>query len=620
MNLENRKIVFILLFIFVGVVYTARLFYMQVIDDQWIARAGEVAKRKINIKPPRGIFFDRDGKKIVGNRTYYDLMFIEDDIKDFDTVAFSKLIGLSVDSIRMRFEQIKEQLDRKTRSKATGNDTIVNDYRSYLPNAFLKELSSEEMAMIAIDLPNFKGFYENPISMRYYPYPYGANIFGYLNEVNGEELRADPNFYSLGDLIGRSGLERYYERILRGKKGTKVTLTSAKGEIIEDFAGGRLDTNALQGPPLHLGVDIELQALGEELMKNKLGSIVAIEPSTGEILAMISAPSYDPNLLVGTKNIRKNYMALFEDSLKPFFPRPLAAAYPPGSTFKVVQALIGLQEGVINENTYFPCNQSLVGCHNHPPARSISEAIKYSCNPYFYQEVRRIIIQNTDKNIFKDASAGLKLWNEYMYSFGLGIQPKTDIYGMTSGLIPDNNFYNRWYGEYRWAFSTIQSISIGQGEVEVTPLQLANLTAIIANGGFYYEPHFVRSIGDGGPLDRFKVKQYTMVDEKYFPAVREGMRMAVNEPGGTARRARVEGVVVSGKTGTAQNPHGEDHSVFIAFAPYDNPKIAIVVFVENAGFGGVWAAPIASLMIEKYLNREILDKEKEKRILDKSFR
>lgn len=619
MNLENRKIVFILLFIFVGVVFITRLFYMQVIDDQWIERAGEVAKRKITIKPPRGIFFDREGKKIVENKTYYNLMFVEDDIKDFDTLAFSKLIGFSVDSIRQRFEEIKIHLDRKTRSRTTGNDTVVNDYRSYLPYPFLKELTADEMSSMAINLPNFKGFYESPISMRYYPYPYGANIFGYLNEVNGEELRADRNFYNLGDLIGRSGLERYYERILRGKKGTKVILTSAKGEVIEDFANGKLDTNAQQGPPLHLGVDIDLQAYGEQLMLNKLGSIVAIEPSTGEILAMVSAPSYNPNLLVGTKKIRKNYIPLFKDSLKPFFPRPLAAAYPPGSTFKVVQALIGLQEGVVNENTSFPCNKALVGCHNHPRATSISKAIMYSCNPYFYQEVRKIIRQNTDKSIYKDASAGLRLWDQYMHSFGLGVQPKTDIYGMTKGLIPDNSFYNRWYGENRWAFSTIQSISIGQGEVEVTPLQLANVVAIIANGGYYYEPHFVKSIGDGGPLDRFKVKQYTMVDKKYFPAVREGMRMAVNVPGGTARRARIKDIIVAGKTGTAQNPHGEDHSVFIAFAPLDNPKIAIAVLVENAGYGGVWAAPIASLMIEKYLNGEILDKQKEQRILDKRF-
>src|SRR5690554_1192631 len=299
MNLESRKLVFILLFILVGVVFIGRLFYMQVVDDKWIERAGEVAKRKLVMKPPRGILYDRNGEKIVANKTYYNLMFIEDDIKNLDTLAFSKLVGISVDSIHQRFEIIKKELDRKTRSKKTGNDTIVNDYRSYLPYAFLKELSADEIAKIAIELPEHKGFYEKAISMRDYPYPNGANIFGYLNEINATELNADRRFYNVGDFIGRTGLERYYEHSLRGEKGTKVILTSARGKVVDNFAQGKLDTNAQQGPALHLGIDIILQAYGEKLMANKLGSIVAIEPSTGEILAMVSAPSFDPNLMVG---------------------------------------------------------------------------------------------------------------------------------------------------------------------------------------------------------------------------------------------------------------------------------------------------------------------------------
>ncbi|WP_417265006.1 penicillin-binding transpeptidase domain-containing protein [Brumimicrobium sp.] len=620
MNLESRRLVFILLFLLVGVVFVGRLFYMQVVDDKWIERAGEVAKRKVIIKPPRGILYDRDGKKIVANKTYYNLMFVEDDIEDFDTLAFSKLIGISVDSIRQRFVQIKKQLDRKTRSKKTGNDTIVNDYRSYLPHAFLKELSADEISKIAIELPDFKGFYESPISMRDYPYPHGANIFGYLNEINAEELNADRRFYNVGDFIGRTGLEKYYEHSLRGQKGTKVILTSAKGKLVDNFAGGKLDTNALQGPPLHLGIDIELQAYGELLMQNKLGSIVAIEPSTGEILAMVSAPSYDPNLMVGTRNIRTNYSRLYRDSLKPFYPRPLAAEYPPGSIFKVVQALVGLQENVITENTGFPCTRSLVGCHNHPPASNVAKSIQYSCNPYYYYLVKRIIEQNKDPNLFKDAAIGLELWERYMHSFGFGIRPETDIYGLRSGVIPNVSFYNHWYGEFRWAFSTIRSNSIGQGEVKMTPLQMANLAAIVANEGYFYEPHLVKSIGDDGPLEKFKVKKQTMVEAKYYKSIKEGMRGAVNEPGGTARRARInDEIIVAGKTGTAQNPHGEDHSVFMAYAPHDNPKIAIAVFIENAGFGGTWAAPIASLMMEKYLTGQVNNKAKESRILEKRF-
>ncbi|MBW7867868.1 MAG: peptidoglycan glycosyltransferase [Brumimicrobium sp.] len=619
MNLESRKIVFILLFVLMGVTYSFRLFYMQVMDNQWIDRAREVALKKLDIKPPRGIFFDRNGKKIVANKTYYNLMFIENDIEDLDTIAFSQLIGLSVDSIRHQFAYIKKSLDRKTKSKITGQDTIVNDYRNYLPYPFLKELSADEMARIAIDLPYFKGFYEYPISMRDYTYPVGANIFGYLNEINGEELNQDRQFYSMGDFIGRTGLEKYYEKTLRGQKGTRLILKSAKGKVINNFAEGKLDTFAVQCPPLYLGLDIILQAYGEKLMKNKLGSVVAIDPKTGEILAMVSSPNYDPNLMVGSRNIKRNYSILYKDSLKPFYPRPLAAEYPPGSIFKTVQALIALQEGVIDENFSAPCNKALVGCHNHPTATSISKGIQYSCNPYFYAVTRKILQQDKDKSVFKDATIGMETWVKYVHSFGLGVTPQTDIYGMRKGLIPDVEFYNKWYGEYRWAFSTIRSNSIGQGEIKLTPLQMANLAAIIANEGYYYEPHFVKSIGDNGPLDIYKEKKHTMIDPSHFGVIKEGMRMAVNEPGGTAARARIPGITVAGKTGTAQNPHGEDHSVFVAFAPFEDPKIAIAVFVENAGFGGTWAAPIASLMIEKYLTGKISDPAKEERIFEKSF-
>ncbi|MDX1651204.1 MAG: penicillin-binding transpeptidase domain-containing protein [Brumimicrobium sp.] len=619
MNLESRRMVFLVLFIIVGIIFSARLFYMQVVDDQWITRAAEVSQKKIDIKPPRGILYDRTGKKVVANKTYYNLMFIEDEIENLDTVAFANLIGMHPDSVSARFEQIRKSLDRKTRSKITGNDTVVNDYRPYLPYAFLRELSADEISRIAIELTNFPGFFEAPISMRNYPYPHGGNIFGYLNEIRPSELNADRYFYQVGDFIGRAGLERYYERELRGRKGTRFILSSARGRVVDNFAQGKLDTTAIQGPPLHLGIDIDLQGYGELLMKNKIGAIVAIEPSSGEILAMISSPSYDPNLMVGARNIKQNYNLLYRDSLKPFYPRPLAAEYPPGSIFKVVQALIGLEEGVITVNTGFPCNKSLVGCHNHPTASNIRQAIQFSCNPYFYYEVKRIIQQGKDPSIFKDAAIGLAIWEEYMHSFGLGKQPDTDIFGLRSGVIPNVEFYNRWYGENRWAFSTIRSNSIGQGEVKVTPLQMANLAAIMANRGFYYEPHFVKSIGDDGPLEKFKEKKYTKVSRAHFDPVVEGMRMVVNEPGGTARRARLDDIVVAGKTGTAQNPHGEDHSVFMAFAPFDKPKIAIAVFVENAGFGGTWAAPIAGLMIERYLKGEITDQASEKRILEANF-
>lgn len=616
MNLEGRRIVFLTLFIAVGVIFTFRLFYMQVIDDKWIERSAEVSQKKITIKPPRGIIFDRFGRKVVANKTYYNLMFVENEIKNLDTSSFSKLVGMSKEEIDERFEEIKSSLDRKTKNKKTGKDTIVNDYRSYLPYAFLKELTADEIAKIAVDLTDYPGFYEEPISMRDYPYPNGGNIFGYLNEIRPDELNADRYFYSIGDVIGRAGLERFYEKELRGRKGTKFILSSARGKVVDNFADGKLDTLAVQGPPLHLGIDIELQAYGEKLLENKLGCAVAIEPSSGEILAMVSSPSFDPNLLVGSRNVRKNYSKLSQDSLKPLYPRPLQAEYPPGSILKVVQALIGMEEKVITENTGFPCNKTMVGCHNHPNAKNVQQSIQFSCNPYYYYVVRRIIQQDKNDNLYKDAEIGLNLWEKYMHSFGLGVRPKVDIYGVRSGVVPNVSFYDRWYGKHRWAWSTIRSISIGQGEVKVTPLQMANLACVMANRGFYFEPHFVSSIGHQGPLEIYQEKKYTMVSEDYFTPVVEGMLKVVNESGGTARRARIEDITVAGKTGTAQNPHGEDHSVFIAFAPYDNPKIAIAVFVENAGFGGTWAAPIASLMIEKYLKREITNKLKEQRILE----
>jgi penicillin-binding protein 2 len=438
---------------------------------------------------------------------------------------------------------------------------------------------------------------------------------GYLAEVNGDEIEKDE-FYRPGSNIGRAGLEKYYENELRGYKGVKYVVTSALNNAIESYAGGKYDTTAVQSAPLTLGLDMLIQTYGEELMKNKKGCIVAIEPSTGEILAMVSSPSFDPNLLVGNRNIKLNYPNLLKDPTKPLFPRPLAAEYPPGSIFKLVQSLIGLQEGVITPSSGFACDKSVVGCHGHPSASSIQEAVQYSCNPYYYAVVRRIIQQNKKSSLFEDAEIGLNRWNEYMQSFGLGKRLEADVFGERPGLIPNSAYYDKWYGHHRWAFSTIRSISIGQGEVKLTPIQMANIAAIIANKGWFYTPHFVKSIGESGPLEKFKTMHKTMVDAKHFDPVIEGMRRVVNENGGTARMARLEDIIICGKTGTVQNPHGEDHSVFIAFAPMDKPKIAIAVFVENAGFGGTWAGPIASLMIEKYLKRRVTDMAKEKRILE----
>jgi penicillin-binding protein 2 len=612
MNLDARRNV-ILSFIFLVVgIYLVRLFYMQVIDDTWTLRANEIAEKRKEIFPPRGVIFDRSGKKIVTNQTYYNLMMVEDSIVDLDTAAFAKLIGWSKQEVRNRFREIVKG-EGSYYNKITGKRTP--NYQTIRAYPFLKELTLEEMSKIAPHLANFKGFYEEATSARNYPYKSAANILGYLSEVYREEIEVD-HFYKPSNNIGRAGIERFYEKELRGIKGIKYIVTSALNNAIESYADGKYDTTARQADPLKMGMDVELQTYGEELMSHKKGCIVAIEPSSGEILSMVSAPSYDPNLLVGKRNISANYPKLARDPNLPLFPRPLQAEYPPGSIFKLVQSLIGLQEGVITANSGFPCDKSMVGCHNHPSARNIAEAIKFSCNPYYYQAVRRIIQQGVKKNNFADAEYGLNKWYKYIRSFGLGKELDADVSGQRPGLIPNSDFYDKWYGHHTWAFSTIRSISIGQGEVKLTPLQMANIVAIIANKGWYYTPHFVKSIGYRGPLPQFRKKHWTMIDRRHFDPVIEGMRLVVNEDGGTGKQARMDNIIVCGKTGTVQNPHGEDHSVFFAFAPMKNPKIAIAVFVENAGWGGSWAAPISQLMIEKYLKGKVTDKDKEKRMIE----
>jgi penicillin-binding protein 2 len=612
MNFDSRKIVIITFIIAIGILYVFRLFYMQVLDDTWTLRAQEIAERRKEITPPRGVIFDRNGKKIVANQTYYNLMMIEADIVNLDTLAFAELIGWTKQSVTDRFYQVKVG-EGTFYNRHTGKTT--SNYQKVRAYPFIKELTLEEVAEIAPHLGRFPGFYEEVTSMRQYPYRSGANILGYLAEVNRDDIDAEP-YYRPGDNMGRAGIERYYEKELRGQKGVKYIVTSALNNALEPFAEGKYDTIAMQSSPMKLGLDIELQAYGEKLMQNKKGCIVAIDPNSGEILTMVSAPSYDPNLLVGKRNIGLNYPKLLLDPNKPLYPRPVASEYPPGSIFKLVQALVALEEGVIDVNTGFGCNKRLVGCHNHAHPSDVMKAVQYSCNPYFYQATRRIIQQGKKSNQFEDAEIGLNIWANYMHSFGLGEKLGTDITGQRSGRIPDADYYDKWYGHHQWAFSTIRSNSIGQGEVALTPLQMANLAVIIANKGWFYTPHFVKEIGDSGPLAGFDKKRFTKVSAKYYPPIIEGMRRVVNEPGGTGKSARLEDITVCGKTGTVQNPHGKDHSVFIAFAPMNNPKIAIAVFIENAGFGGTWAAPITNLMIEQYLTGKISDATKEKRIVD----
>ncbi|HIP35593.1 MAG TPA: penicillin-binding protein 2 [Crocinitomix sp.] len=594
-SFENRKYIISFAILLIGVIFIFRLFYMQIIDDRWKKRAAQISENKITTYPARGIVFDRNKEKLIANVVYYDLMVIPKKVKDIDSVEFSKLIGITIEEYSERMAKAKAYSYRKA-------------------SEFETQISPKDFDKIAMELYKYQGFYEQERTLRTYPTHIAAHALGYMNEVNSNDIKKNA-YYKPRDYIGRSGIEKQYEELLRGKKGVKYYLQDAIGIKTGTYQDGKFDTTAIKGKNITLGLDSKIQAYGEQLMKNKIGSIVAIEPSSGEILAMVTSPSYDPNLLVG-RDLGENYAKLQKDSLKPLFNRATSAVYPPGSTFKLVMVLIGLQEGVITENSGFPCTKSLVGCHNHPSAQNVIQAVKMSCNPYFYYVVRRIIQQGKHKNSFKDAAIGLDIWAKYVRSFGLGGTLKTDFGGIATGTIPDKTYYDKIYGEYRWAYSTIYSICIGQGEVLVSPFEMANLAAIMANRGYYYNPHFVKEIEEETLPQIFTKKNYTLVDTSFFPIVVDGMEKVVNESGGTARRAKIDSIIVCGKTGTAQNPHGEDHSIFIAFAPKNNPKIAIAVYVENAGFGGTWAAPIASLMIEKYLTDSISNIKKEQRILD----
>lgn len=595
-NLTNRKFIVGAIFSIIGLIFIIRLFNVQVVNNKYKLDSANNVLRVITEYPARGLLYDRKGKLLVYNEAAYDLMVIPGQLKTIDTVLFCKLLNIEKSVF----------IEKVNKAKS---------YSRYKPSVFEKELTAENYANIQDQMYQFQGFFVQTRTLRKYPNNNAAHLLGYIGEVNNAVLEKNK-YYKSGDYIGKSGIELAYEHLLRGKRGVRKILVDVHNREKGSYNNGLEDTLSVAGKNLTTTIDLDLQTYGELLMQNKIGSIVAIEPQSGEILSLVSSPGYNPNLLVG-RSIKTNYPILTKDSLKPLFNRATMAQYPPGSIFKTVQALIALQEGVITENTGFQCVRSLVGCHNHPTATNVAASIKMSCNPYYYFVFKRLIQQGKVKSIFKDSEIGLAKWNQNVKKFGFGGTLHTDIPGVKNGLVPGVDFYNKWYGEGRWAFSTIFSLSIGQGELGVIPIQMANLAAIIANKGYYYPPHVIKKIDgkDSLPPD-LSEKVSVGINSEYFLPIIEGMRGVVDEPGGTARRAKINGITVCGKTGTAQNPHGEDHSVFIAFAPMDNPKIAIAVYVENSGFGGTWAAPIASLMMEKYLTDSISDPLKEKRILE----
>ncbi len=591
---SDRSRVVKIIFIVVGVAFIIRLAALQLFDPEYKRLANLQSLRPITQYPARGFIYDRHGKLLVHNEAVYDLMVIPRMVKDLDTAYFCDAVGITRDDFDARMKKART-------------------YSPFAASIFMKQISKEEYARWENKAFRFKGFYISQRTLRIYDRPIAAQVLGYVGEVNDADLKRDK-YYKIGDYIGKSGLEKSYEEVLRGIKGKKIMHVDALNREIGPYQHGALDTLPVEGDNLYTTLDADLQQYAEELMANKRGCVVAIEPSSGEVLAMVSAPCYDPNLLVG--RVRgDNYRMLNANIAKPMQNRAIMEQYPPGSIFKVAQAMVALDLGVIQPNTGFVCDKSLVGCHNHPSAPTVQDAIKMSCNPYFYQVYRRVIQQNRHKNIYKDSQYGLTVWRNYMLRFGFGKRLDIDLPqgGMASGNIPDTSYYNRWYGRGRWAFSTIYSNSIGQGEVAVVPIQMANLAAIVANRGFFYTPHLVRYYGpDSVRNEKYYERHETGVDPKYFEIAVRGMYDVVHGAGGTGHRADVPGIAVCGKTGTAENI-GNDHSVFIAFAPQENPKIALAVYVENAaGGGGTWAAPIAGLLIEKYINGEVKRKDFER--------
>ena len=591
---SDRSHVLKLIFIGVGVLFIFRLAVLQLFSPKYRELARQQSLRSVTQYPARGFIYDRNGELLVHNEAVYDLMVIPRMVKGLDTNYFCKALDIT-----------REDFDERMRK--------ARKYSTYAASTFMKQISKEEYARFENKMFRFKGFYISQRTLRIYDRPIAAQVLGYVGEVDQSDLDRDP-YYTRGDYIGKSGLEKSYEEELRGTKGKKLMHVDVHNREVGAYQGGALDTLPIEGCNLYTTLDADLQEYAEDLMANKRGCVVALEPSTGEVLAMVSAPCYDPNLLVG--RIRgENYKKLNSDIAKPMLNRALMGQYPPGSIFKVAQSLVALDLGVINPQSGFACEKNLVGCHNHPSARSVQEAIKMSCNPYFYQVYKRVIQQGKYKSIYKDSQYGLMVWHDYMLRFGFGQKLPIDLprAGMSSGNIPDTAFYNRWYGKEKWAFSTIYSNSIGQGEVTVVPIQMANLAALVANRGYYITPHVVRYYGpDSIQNEEYKKHHETGIDRQYFDIAANGMYDVVHVAGGTARRAMVPGLDVCGKTGTAEN-FGNDHSVFIAFAPKQNPRIALAVYVENAqGGGGTWAAPIAGLIIEKYLNGEVARKDVEK--------
>jgi len=595
-TLESRKYVFIAIFILAGALFIIKLFLLQVIQDEYKLSADNNVLRYVTQYPPRGVVYDRNGMLMVYNEAAYDLLIVPNLVKEFDTAEFSRLLDLNIDEVRQNIKKARA-------------------YSIFKPSIFLEQISKEDFGYLDEALFKFPGFFVQLRTIRRYDSPTAAHLLGYIGEVSNRDMERD-SYYKMGDYLGKSGLEKSYEDLLRGEKGIKIRLVDVHNREMGSYQDGKYDSTATPGKNLTISIDAEVQAYAEKLMQNKKGSIVAIEPSTGEILVMVSSPSYDPNSLVGRAR-SKNFAALNQDTLMPLFNRAMQAQYPPGSTFKTINTLIGLQEGILKGSTRYGCNgvgSFPIPCsHDHPSPLNLQHAIEQSCNPYFWRVFKSIL----DQKKFSTVQEGYNYWCDLVRSFGVGSVLEGDVVGQADGNLPKETYYDKYYGKKGWKPATIRSLSIGQGEVEQTPLQLANEAAIIANRGYYYPPHLLKTVeGNTGPAAMFDKKIYTRIASQFYGEVIDGMWMVYKGEHGSARWYQIDSIACCGKTGTSQNPHGKNHSIFIAFAPKDNPKIAIACVVENSGFGATWAAPIATLVIEKYLKREVKQKFTEERMLN----
>lgn len=591
-QLEKRKYVIGGFIALIVVIFMIKLFSLQVMDSNYKQFADSNAFMRKTIYPSRGMMRDRNDKLVVYNQPAYDVMMIPKNVQEFDTIDFCRTLNITKEQFMKRLADMKDK-------------RLNPGYSAYSPQKFITHISAQDYGRLQEKLYRFPGFFIQQRILRQYMYAGAANVLGNIREVNAKDVEHD-NYYAAGDYCGDLGVEKSYEEYLRGEKGVEILIRDAYGRIQGKYEDGAHDLPPVTGKDLKLSLDIDLQMYGEELMKNKIGAIVAIEPATGEILAMISSPTYDPRLLVGRER-GKNYNDLMANFYKPLYDRALKGAYPPGSTFKPSQGLILRQENIISLTTAYPCYHGFisgglrVGCHGHGSPIALKPALQTSCNAFFCWGLKAMLDGNRSK--YGSAANAFEVWKKHLVSLGYGYKLGVDLPGESRGFIPNAQFYNKVYGENHWSANTIISIAIGQGEILATPLQIANLCASIANRGWFITPHVVKEIQDTVMPSEYTEKHYPTIDRQHFVDVAEGMRMAVT--GGTCRLANLRDIEVAGKTGTAQNPHGKDHSAFIGFAPYDDPKIAICVYVENAGFGATYGVPIGSLMMEKYLTGTI---------------